>query len=149
MEPLVTLHNDAIYLAGRDIDPQFPELLKNQRLSNMTMVVLVENETLQRGTEVAAKDPDLLRKLRHYVIPLGSFPPLPSVDCIVWLQQEILNRKILIPLQYTPRWDVSGFDNQCLMDLKLFRLVPLRRARTLCAAPPFSLLPYPCPGQKV
>lgn len=134
MEHLVALGDDAIHLAGRHIDPQLQELLQNQGLAYMRMVVLVENEALQRGVKVT-KRLHFVWKSCHNVAALWSLPPLPSTELIVRLHHQTLNREILIALELTARRDVLSFDNNSLMDLKAIGLPPLGGAGMLCAAP--------------
>jgi hypothetical protein len=64
------LGEDEAELAGRDVDPELVQQFPRRRLSDVLVVVLVDDETDQIGPEVAAGE-DLGGKVATRVWPFG------------------------------------------------------------------------------
>ena len=125
VEALLALSEDVVHLPSRDVDPDLPQLLHNQRLGHVCVVVLVENKADQRAVEVATEGLDLLWERCHNRLARWRLPPLPVVQDIVRFEHKTLNRVVLISLERASCWNVLDFDNQRFVDLERAGLVSL------------------------
>ena len=118
VKTIVPFGDDAVDLSCRDVDPQLPQLLQNQRLGHVCVMVLIEDKADQGEVEVAAaKGLYLLWERRHDRGAIWRLPPLSAQEGIARLEQKTLNRVVLISLERAPCWDTLDFDNDRLVDL--------------------------------
>src|SRR3954451_15681390 len=98
MKGALPLGEDAAEFAGRDVDAQLVQLLQEQGLGHMLVMVLVEDETDQVGSEVAAGQ-DLGGQGGDEALPLGGQPTFAAVADDAGLEDQILDDKVFVPLE--------------------------------------------------
>ena len=92
---------DATELARRDIDAQLVQLLPQQRLGDVLMVVLVEDEAEQVGPEVAAGDNPGGQGGDQGLAVWGQ-PAFAAIADDAGLDDQILDNEIFIALEGRP-----------------------------------------------
>lgn len=64
-------------------------------------------------------------ELADETLSIGRHPVLEAIDPVVRLQDDILNREILVPFEATPFGDVLRGDLDRLMDIEVLLLAAL------------------------
>ena len=95
---VLPLDEDAVEFAGGDVDAQLVQLFQEQRLGDVLMVVLVEDETDQVGSEVAAGQ-DIGREWGHQASAIGGQPAFAAVADDAGLEDQILNDEVLVSFE--------------------------------------------------
>ena len=98
MERLLLLGQDAAELAGGDVDAQLEQLFQEQRLGDVLVVILVEDEADQVGPEVAAGD-DVGRQGGDQGLAVGGLPTFAAVAGDLGADDQILDDEVLIALE--------------------------------------------------
>jgi hypothetical protein len=91
------------------------------------MVVLVEDETDQVGSEVAAVH-HLGGEWGHQVLAIAGLPAFPAVADDARLEDQVLNDEVLVSLEDGPFRDGGQTDDGFLSDDQLGGLLSLGRA---------------------
>ncbi len=104
VEGLVPLGEDAVELAGGDVDAQLVQLFQEQRLGDVLVVVLVEDEADQVGSVVAAGQ-DLGGEWGHQACAVGGQPAFATVADDAGLEDQILNDEVLVSLFPRSAWE--------------------------------------------
>src|SRR5262249_30177022 len=101
-----------------DVDAQLAQLLQEQRLRDVLMMVLVEDETDQVGPEVAAGH-HLVGERGHQALPLGGLPMFPTVEDDAGPEDQILDDEVLVSLEDGPLRAVGQRDDDLISDGQL------------------------------
>ena len=75
---VLSLGQDAAEFAGRNVNAQLLQLFQQQRLSHVLVVVLVQDETDQVRSEVAAGQ-NIGGEGSHHAVPIGGHPVFAAV----------------------------------------------------------------------
>ena len=118
MEGVLALGEDATEFTGGNVDAQLVQLLQEQRLGHVLMVILVEDETDQVGTVVAAGQ-DIGGEWGHHALPIGSQPAFAAIADDAGLKDQILYDEVLISFEDGPLRDVGQADDGLLGDGQL------------------------------
>jgi hypothetical protein len=118
VEGVLPLGEDAAELAGGDVDAQLAQLLQEQRLGHVLMVVLVEDETDQVGSEVAAGQ-DVGGERSHHTLPTGGQPAFAAIADDAWLEDQLLNDEVLVAFEAGAQRDVGQGDDDLFGDGQL------------------------------
>ena len=76
METILVLNQDRTELAGRDIDAPFLQLFEQKGLCDVTLIALVQNETVPRWGKMTL---DFRRQLAHNVTSVRSLPTFDDI----------------------------------------------------------------------
>ena len=95
---VLSLGQDAAEFAGRDVDAQLVQLFQQQRLGHVLVVVLVEDETDQVRSEVAAGQ-NIGGEGGHQALPIGGQPAFAAVADDAGLEDQILNDEVLVAFE--------------------------------------------------
>ena len=98
VEGVLLLGQDAAELAGGDVDAQLEQLLQEQRLGDVLVVILVEDETDQVGPEVAAGD-DVGGQRGDQGMAVGGLPTFAAVAGDPGAEDQVLNDEVLVPFE--------------------------------------------------
>ena len=142
MKGVLPLGEDAAEFAGGDVDAQLVQLFQEQRLGHVLVVVLVEDETDQVGSEVAAGQ-DIGGEWGHQALAVGGQPAFAAVADDAGLEDQILNDEVLVSLEDRPGRDVGQGDDDLLGDGQLGGL------GALGGAGPFRLRVAGRPGRRL
>ena len=132
MKDFLVLGKDVVELASGDVDAPFVELFEEEGLGDVTVVILVEDVALQKGSEMIARH-DVAGQGRQQSSAIGGFNAFAEVACDDGLEEQFLDEEFLEALGGRPRWwvregdlDFDGVDESKV-------LVAFGGARTLVA----------------
>ncbi|WP_124328229.1 hypothetical protein [Desulfonema ishimotonii] len=112
-------------LSDGNIYADIPQLSGNQRLSDMSLIMLIQYEILKVGTEM--RSPQFIRQPAVYIFAIGCLPTFRPIPCIAWLKSDILNRVLIISFINTARRNNFRPDDFFFMNFKRTGFMPFRR----------------------
>ena len=115
VEAGLPLGEDAAELAGGDVEAQLPQLFQKQRLGDVLVVMLVEDETDQIRPEMAAGR-DVDRQRSHHASSVGGQPALAAVADDPRREDQILDDEVLVALEDRPLRRLGETDDGLLGD---------------------------------
>ena len=129
MKKLLLLRQQMAQLAGRDLDPEFVQLLQQQRLGHMLMMVLVQRVAYQFWPKVAVHR---VGQLAPQPLAIRSLPFFQPIAEVARLDHQILHHVIRVPFE-TPSL-LAGIRRQAFRGNHLIDRFQLRCLRTLRTA---------------
>ncbi len=127
VEGVLPLGEDEAELAGGDVDTQLAQLLQEQRLGHVLVVVLVEEETDQVGSEVVAGH-HIGGERGHQASAIRGQPVFAAVANEAGFEDQILNDEVLVALEDGSIRAVGQRDDDLVGDGQLGGLGALGRA---------------------
>jgi len=124
VEGVLALGQDAVELPAGDVDAQLAHLFQQQRLGDVLVVVLVEDEAEQIGAEMAARD-GVVGETGHDGLAVGQEPTFAAVTDVVGLDDEALDDEVFVALEPGPWRDQWRLEDDHLVDEELGGLGPL------------------------
>jgi hypothetical protein len=118
VERLLLLSQDPAELAGGDRDAQLEQLLQEQRLGDVLVVILVEDETDQVRPEVAAGD-DVVRQGGDQGLAVGGLPAFAAVAGDLGAEDQVLDDEVLVPFEGRLRGYIGDRDDDLVGDDQL------------------------------
>ena len=98
MKGVFSFGQDPAELAGGDVDAQLVQLFPKQRLCDVLVVILMDDERDQRRSEVALWQ-DIGRQPSHQVLAVGSLPAFAAVTDDLRTNDEILDHKVFVTFE--------------------------------------------------
>jgi len=129
VETVFPFDQEITELTGGNIDADFSQLLKQQRLRDMTLTVLVEDKPDQLRAEMPVRQ--IFRQLSHDTTPprRGRLIYLEPIAGIERRDLGVLDHPILIAFEYGTRWYAFGLNGFLMVDHQFGGLVSLLGSR--------------------
>ena len=128
MKDVLRFRQDPAELAGGDVDAQLVQLFPKQRLGDVLVVILVDDEGDQVRPEVAGGQ-DLGGQVGHQVLAVGSLPAFAAVEDDLGTNDEILDHEVFITFEDRFSWLIDQRDEDLIGNGQLGGLGSLGRAR--------------------
>ena len=93
MKLFVAFRQQAVDLAGRDVDAQVQQLFVNQRLGDAVLMVLIEHVTAEPGPKMPC---DVFRQRSRPAGAVGQEVPQPPVANVMRFDLQVLDHEILV-----------------------------------------------------
>ena len=101
---------DPAELAGGDVDAQLVQLFPKQRLCDVLVVILMDDERDQRRSKVAVGS-DVGRQFGHHVLAVGGLPAFAAITDDPGADDEILNHEVFVTFDDRSGWRVGQRDD--------------------------------------
>ena len=115
---------DSAELTGGDVDAQLVQLFPKQRLRDMLMMILMDDERDQRRSEVTVGQ-DIGRQFGDPVLAVGSQPAFATVTDDPRTNDEILNHEVFVTFEDRTGWPLGQRNQDVLGNDQLRGLGPL------------------------
>ena len=132
MELVVAFRQQAVDLAGRDVDTQVQQFLVDQRLRDAVLMVLVEHVAAKPRSKMPL---DVRRQRGRPTAAVGQKVAQPPVADIMGFDLQVLDHEVLVTV--LPRVLGQPFQRHGdrLMDHQLACLLPFGRTRPFASSP--------------
>ena len=124
MKGVFAFGQDPAELAGGDVDAQLVQLFPEQRLCDVLVVILMDDERDQRRSKVAVGS-DVGWQSGHQVLAVGGLPAFAAITDDPGTDDEILNHEVFVTFEDRSGWRVGQRDDDLVGDGQLGGLEPL------------------------
>ena len=111
-------------MADGDVDAQLVQLFPKQRLGDVLVVILVDDEADQIRAKMAV-GPDIGWQSGHQVLAVGGLPAFAAVTDDPRADDEILNHEVFVAFEGRSGWRVGQRDDNLVGNGQLGGLEPL------------------------
>ena len=124
MKGVLPFGQDPAELAGGDVDAQLVQLFPKQRLCDVLVVILMDDERDQRRSKVAVGS-DVGWQFGHQVLAVGGLPAFAAITDDLGADDEILNHEVFVTFEDRSGWRVGQRDDDLVGNGQLGGLEPL------------------------